>query len=67
MTRIFEMMSRSFERDNINFIRTQVKNFVSGNLKRIYTEISFMLLKCILFDIIFRKRTILLEKSLNFL
>lgn len=65
MTRIFEMMSRSFERDNINFIRTQVKNFVSGNLKRIYTEISFMLLKCILFDIIFR--TILLEKSLNFL
>lgn len=35
---IFEMMGRSFERDNINFIQTQVKNSFSRNLKHIYIE-----------------------------
>lgn len=35
---IFEMMGRSFERDNINFIQTQVKNSFSRNLKDIYIE-----------------------------
>lgn len=36
---IFEMMGRSFERDNINFIQTQVRNSFSRNLKDIYIYI----------------------------
>lgn len=63
------MMGRSFERDNINFIQTQVRNSFSRNLKDIYiyTEISFTLLKIILLRRYrFSKREILLQKSLNF-